>query len=191
MSATSRRTTETSRGKSTPKRRPGRTAHPTEFEEQWDRTQYRYCPHRLKGIKPMTIELWKDDAKGYWQMNKEKQRQRILDKYDLFTKYDTFTTKGGYTSVHTTTEGRPQWDSSSYRHIPAGLRGLQPRTREPWCDDPEIVNLNSLRDVTDSFHDDMDSFHNKDAEPASQGGLVDRESFYMSKYERWATRQVR
>eukprot|EP00966_Prymnesium_polylepis_P199107 4613913-Prymnesium_polylepis.1 len=53
-------------------------------------------PAPYKGLKPMTQERWYEDARSYWMVNKDRQRDRILHPI-VFAKYDTNKKSGGYT----------------------------------------------------------------------------------------------
>ena len=62
-------------------------------------------------------------------------------------------------------------------------------TKEPWTHDLELYNKDSLRDTTDDDRMgggalDLGSSSHKSR---SKAGMVQRDSFYMTAWEKWAS----
>lgn len=172
-------------------------------EAQWDGSTYKVCPPQLVGIKPWTREPWSRDASIYAQKTGSFEKIFNADQHgtgaeadDEYNDESALDSNNGYRSHVTATGlaknaslgGQPLWDSSTRRYCPPNLKGIQPVTREPWCEDEKFYNRNSTRDTTMDERAgggalDLGSISHATRARARQ---VSRSGFYMPNWEKWA-----
>jgi len=167
------------------------------LERGWDGSKMTYMPPTVRGIKPITNEPWARDATIYNRKLGSFERTvnsnfdgTVLEEYNDESVLDN---NNGYrTQVTATglakTKDSPAWDSSPYRACPYVLRGIKPKTREPWVYDEKIYNEDTLRDTTEDERAGGGALDLGSISHASraQSRQVDREGFYMPSWEQWS-----
>jgi len=112
-------------------------------EAGWNSTPFRNAPWQIRGLNPVTREPWFEDMAIYnakFGPKEEDEDGMFLD--------GTF----GASVAITETQAEKDWDSTTMRYVPYGLRGLKPVTNEPWARDEAVYRRNDgMDEIADEF----------------------------------------
>ena len=185
----------------------GRSASPSTSKE-WDSSTLRQVPPSLRGMRPTTSEPWTGDAISYHNEEREKHSftrpeafNDRLDKRGSFNRAKSparSTSKGAKTAVVVAGRGViQQWNSSTYRVVPPGLRGIKPIvSNEPWMGDRLIYSeatttnkdqLEKTPDRTSGPGLDLGSQASRSWGGDNKEATLKRTGDRMANFEKWGS----
>jgi len=116
----------------------------------WDPSTFRNAPWPLRGLKPVTREPWYHDAAIYNSKFCDDPLEAagstgVMDDGAFFDGTLGFTDKTEHRRDGTALTMREErlhknWDATTWRYTPHGLKGIRPVTNEPWARDEAVYS---------------------------------------------------